>query len=221
MKIGNQVSEAVILHKGIKKEESKDLILEWFKRLRISYPETVYNSYPHELSGGMRQRIVITIALICNPKIVIADEPTTSLDVTIQAQILELIKELRNKINLSMIIITHDLSIVADICDYVYIMYAGKIMEKGNIFDIYYNPKHPYTQGLLNSVTSINKYSKKFETIPGMVVNLISPPLGCRFNPRCNYVMDICKEVEPHLVSINKEHSVSCHLYNEKEEMTE
>ncbi|MEM4571839.1 MAG: ABC transporter ATP-binding protein [Zestosphaera sp.] len=170
-------------------------------------------NYPHELTGGMRQRAVIATSLSNNPKLLIADEPTTNLDVTIQAQILELLKELQSRYKMSLILITHNLGIVAEVSDRVYIMYAGKIVEEAPTTDPYYKPLHPYTQLLIRSVPNPLKRIERLESIPGMVPSLINPPPGCRFYPRCPYAVDVCRREEPPMTEVEPHHRVACWLY--------
>ena len=215
LRIDDQIAEAVSIHQRKTKEEAKKEVLEILKRVRISSPEQIAKSFPHQLSGGMRQRVLIAMAVSCNPSIMIADEPTTALDVTIQAQIIELIKELRHELDTSMILITHDLGIVAEACDRVYVMYAGHVVEQADIYPIFEDPKHPYTQGLLKSALSIDQFSKELYTLEGSVPNLVNPPSGCLFHPRCPYTKEICREKMPILAERSKGHSVACWLYNE------
>jgi peptide/nickel transport system ATP-binding protein len=178
--------------------------------LRIPDPARVVQMYPHELSGGMAQRIVIAMALACNPFMLIADEPTTNLDVTVEAQILQLIKELREKFNSSILYVTHDLGVVAEVCDRVAVMYGGNIVETADVMDLFKKPLHPYTHALLESIP---RPGKKFVSIPGSVPSLINPPPGCRFHDRCRYALEICPKVKPQLIEVEKEHKVACHLY--------
>ena len=169
-------------------------------------------AYPHELSGGMRQRAITAMALACNPILLLADEPTTALDVIVQAQVLKTMKSLQNEFGLALILISHDLSIIAEMCDNVAIMYAGKIVERADVDTIFNNPLHPYTQGLLSAFPSIKGPMKKLEVIPGSPPNLLSPPTGCRFHPRCKYAKEICSEQEPKIAVHSKTHFVACHL---------
>ena len=179
-------------------------------QLRISDPDRVVDMYPHELSGGMAQRVVIAMALACSPQLLIADEPTTSLDVTVQAQILQLVKELRQKYKSAILYVTHDLGVVAEVCDRVAVMYAGKVVEITDVMELFKKPLHPYTQGLLGSIP---RPGKKFISIPGTVPSLINPPEGCRFHDRCKFALEICERAKPGLVEVEKEHKVACHLY--------
>ena len=174
----------------------------------------ILKRYPHELSGGMRQRVMIAIALSCNPAMLIADEPTTALDVTIQAQILDLMKDLKKRFNTSILMITHDLGIIADLCDRVAVMYSGNIVEYATAVDLFKNPRHPYTIGLIKAIPSLEKKDQKLETIRGMVPNLIYPPSGCRFHPRCDERMEICDKVKPKFLEIRDKYFIACHLYD-------
>jgi len=212
--VGYQLDEVSLLHNpGISKEDAKKKSIEMLNQVGIARPEGVYESYPHELSGGMRQRVMIAMALACNPKLLIADEPTTALDVTIQAQIVELLKELKSKINMAIIFITHDLGVIADICDKVAVMYAGNIIETGSIDEIFYEPKHPYTWGLLKSMPKLNaKEHERLVPIEGNPVDLINPPKGCAFAPRCKNCMKICLEKKPPAYNISEGHDTLCWL---------
>jgi peptide/nickel transport system ATP-binding protein len=184
--------------------------------LGIPNPDNIIDRYPHELSGGMQQRIVIAIALACHPELLIADEPTSNLDVTIQAQILDMIKELKQTTISSVLFITHDLGVIAEVCDRVSVMYAGDVCETATVKDLFKNPQHPYTKGLLNSVPKVDQ-GDKLATIPGIVPNLVTPPSGCRFHPRCPNAMEICKKEKPEIFELNDDHSMSCHLYTQKD----
>ena len=197
---------------------SRGLALEMLELVGIADPERILNSYPHELSGGMQQRVMIAIALSTNPRLLIADEPTTALDVTTQAQILDLIKELKDIVGSSILFITHDLAVIAEMCDRIGVMYAGNLVEESTVKEIFNKPKHPYTAGLLESIPkSFGKDKKlRLDTIPGTVPNLITPPNGCRFHPRCKYAMNICSESKPKLVEIYSGHKVACFLYSEE-----
>lgn len=211
--VGLQITEVLKRHEGLTGDAAKQRAVKLLELVGIPNPESRLKQYPHQFSGGMRQRVMIAIALACNPKLLIADEPTTALDVTIQAQILELMKDLKDKINTSIILITHDLGVVAGLCSRVIVMYGGKIVESGNIEDIYYNPKHPYTWGLLKSVPRLDATKKgKLIPIQGTPPDLLNPPKGCRFAPRCNYCMKICNEQKPEITTINDGHQAACWL---------
>jgi len=215
-KVGNQLIEAIVKHQKVSKKEARKRAIEMLSLVGIPSPEKRLEQYPHEFSGGMRQRAMIAMALSCNPKLLIADEPTTALDVTIQAQILELIKELKKKINMSVILITHDLGIISDICDKVIVMYAGRIVEEGTIDDIFYNPKHPYTWGLLRSVPKLNADEhERLIPIEGSPVDLLNPPAGCSFAPRCEQCMKICLKENPPCFEVSEQHKASCWLMHE------
>ncbi|ASJ03640.1 dipeptide/oligopeptide/nickel ABC transporter ATP-binding protein [Thermococcus profundus] len=208
--VGYQMIEPLLLHTDMSKDEAIDRAQKYLELVGLD-PDIVYR-YPHELSGGMKQRVVIASALLLEPDVVIADEPTTALDVVVQAQIINLLKKLKKDLGLSMIFITHDLSILAEISDRVAIMYAGKIVEIGDSEKIYYEPAHPYTQKLLASIPRLHEDVDKLEFIPGQPPNLIHPPSGCRFHPRCPYAMDVCREQIPELKEIDKDHYAACWL---------
>jgi peptide/nickel transport system ATP-binding protein len=210
LSIGKQIGEVIELHQDVNKEEIREEIIKILKKVGIAHAESIINSYPHELSGGMRQRVMISIATSCQPTLLIADEATTALDVTIQAQILELIRDLKKELDLSLLIITHDLGVIAENCDRVAVMYAGKIMEIAECKNIFYNPKHPYTYALLQSFPSVKGKIYRFKEIKGKVPSLINTPEGCRFHPRCDYVIDACKFSEIPLVEIEHGHLVAC-----------
>ena len=217
-KIGNQVNEVIELHdgKGMTKDQIKQRTLELIEMVGIANSEGVYNMYPHELSGGMRQRIMIAMALACNPKLIIADEPTTALDVTIQAQILDLLRNLKDKINSSIMIITHDLGVIAEMADYVVVMYAGKVVEKGTAEEIFADPKHPYTIGLMASKPVVGKRVESLYSIPGKVPNPVNMPDYCYFKDRCEMCLADCDGEYPQEISISPTHKVSCYRYYEK-----
>jgi len=214
LRIKDQLGESITLHQGKKNIEVE--VQEALELVRIPAPRRVANGYPHELSGGMRQRVLIALALVSHPSLLIADEPTTALDVTIQAQILELLKEIRRETMTSLILISHDLGLIAEACERVYVMYAGHMVEHAKIIDLYENPKHPYTIGLLKSVLSIDEFKEDLYVINGSVPNLIDPPSGCRFHPRCPECMAKCTEEVPPRVILrrgDKMHEVSCWLF--------
>jgi len=199
--------------KRIALKKSVDLL----RTVRLPEPESVIKQYPHELSGGMRQRVIIAMAIACGPELLIADEPTTALDVTIQAQVLDLLNELKLSVGLSVMIITHDLGVVAETCDAVAVMYAGNIVEVTETNRIFENPMHPYTQALLRAIPKISERKSELESIGGSVPNLVDPPSGCRFHPRCRFAMDVCKKVKPELKEVEPGHLVACYLHTSKE----
>lgn len=212
--IGNQLMEALLVHKKCSKDEAYQKAVDMLDSVGISNPKRRMKQYPHELSGGMRQRVMVGMGLICEPDILIADEPTTALDVTIQAQILELIKEFQNKSKMSVIFITHNLAVVAQICDTVSVMYAGRIVEQGSVEEIFYNPKHPYTKGLLKSMPRIDsKEQVRLESIKGTPVDMLNPPEGCGFSTRCEHCMNICLKKEPPMLEMGNGHRSKCFLH--------
>lgn len=214
MKVGKQIEEMLKEHcKEMSKADRKTRAIELLSLVGISNPEARYDQYPHQLSGGMRQRVVIAIALACDPKVLIADEPTTALDVTIQAQILDLMKDLQKKTGMGIIFITHNLGVVADICDKVSVMYAGKIVEQGPVDDIFYEPAHPYTKGLLRSMPRVDAESyERLIPIEGTPVDMLNPPEGCPFAPRCEHCMKICLKKMPPYVEVGEKHRSACWL---------
>ncbi|MEK4090731.1 ABC transporter ATP-binding protein [Viridibacillus sp. FSL R5-0477] len=216
MTIGEQLTEGLRTHHKISKAEAKTKAIEMLLLVGISNPSERLNQYPHQFSGGMRQRIVIAIALICEPTLLIADEPTTALDVTIQAQILELFEEIQKKTGVSIILITHDLGVVAKIADRIAVMYAGKIIEIGTKREIFYEPTHPYTKGLLNSVPRLDLVEEELEPIEGTPPDLFAPPAGCAFTARCPYAMEVCNHVYPVATSLSEKHKVDCWLQDER-----
>lgn len=209
--IGDQMAEVFTVHQGLTKKEAMEKVRELLKMVGID-PKRA-SSYPHELSGGMKQRVMIAMALALNPPLIIADEPTTALDVVVQAQVMNLLKSLQKKYQTSIILITHDLSLIAEIADKIAIMYAGKIVEFGTAEQIYLNPQHPYTKGLLNSIPRLTGEIRKLEWIPGVPPDLVNPPPGCRFHPRCKFVFDPCVKDEPPIVEVEPGHYVACWLY--------
>ncbi len=209
-RIGDQIAESLMLHKGMTKKEAYKKAIEILETVRIPRAEKVVNEYPHQLSGGMRQRVMIAIALCCDPKILIADEPTTALDVTIQAQILELMNDLKSNFNTAIIFITHDLGVVAEMADDVTVMYAGRVIEQASSLELFKNPKHPYTIGLLNSKPSLNEERTRLDTIEGSVPNPAHLPTGCYFSPRCKFATDKCRQSYPDTRDIGDGHLVSC-----------
>jgi len=209
-KVGDQIVEAISIHEpDVKKNEAQKRVGKLLETVGIDPLRA--DNYPHEFSGGMRQRALIAMALACNPDLLIADEPGTALDVIVQAQVLKLLKELKDRLNLAMILITHDLSIITETCEKISIMYAGKIVEQGDIVTIFEEPLHPYTKGLLGAFPSIKAAKRRMTSIPGLPPDLLNPPPGCRFHPRCPYVMDICRKEEPKIVKARNRY-VACHL---------
>lgn len=215
--VGNQISESIRLHQGASKQEAKVKSIDMLQRVGIPRPEKVYSSHPHLLSGGMRQRVMIAMALSCNPKLLIADEPTTALDVTIQAQILELMKGLTRDFDTSIMLITHDLGVVAEMVDTVIVMYAGQVVEHTDVFTLFSSPKHPYTKGLLDSTPKIHERNEELLTIEGTVPIPSAMPKGCRFQPRCPYAMEKCVHEAPLLEETSAGHKVRCWLHEEGE----
>jgi len=210
-KVSDQIIEAIQLHEpNVDREEARERVKKLFELVGMD-PSRIDN-YPFEFSGGMRQRAMIAMALACNPDILIADEPGTALDVIVQAQVLKLLRDLKERLNLGMILITHDLSIVSETCEKIVVMYAGKVVERGDIIDVYNETLHPYAQGLLKAFPEIKGPRVRMSSIPGGPPNLLNPPSGCRFHPRCKYAMDICRKEEPPLIEVKKDHYVACHL---------
>jgi oligopeptide/dipeptide ABC transporter ATP-binding protein len=217
--VGEQIMEAVRTHQTADKKKARERALEMLEKVRISAPAQFLSLYPHELSGGMRQRVMIAMALSCNPSLLIADEPTTALDVTIEAQILDLIYELKSDFQAAVMFITHDLKVIGDMANRVIVIYAGKIVEKAVVDDIFYNPKHPYTQGLLESIPQIG-LKKRLIPITGKVPGLTDLPKGCYFEPRCPLSMEICRTEQPPIFGVENAHEVKCWLYEKGQEVT-
>jgi oligopeptide/dipeptide ABC transporter ATP-binding protein len=215
--IGNQIAEALRLHRRVGQKEAEAQAVDMLRRVRIPSAETLIHEYPHQISGGMRQRVMIAMALVCRPKLVIADEPTTALDVTIQAQILELLKDLQAEFGMSILIITHDLGIVADLADHVAVMYAGRVIESAPTAELFANPKHPYTLGLFHSRPRLGSKKKRLDVIPGAVPNPVAFPPGCRFHPRCAYVAPDCRTIDVALERVAPEHDSACLRVQRKE----
>ncbi len=217
--VGNQIAEAIVLHEKITKREAFNRAVEMLRLVGIPSPERRAREYPHQMSGGMRQRIMIAMALACNPKLLIADEPTTALDVTIQAQILDLMKKLKREFHAAIMLITHDLGVVAEMCDRVAVMYAGKVVEEASTAELFREPLHPYTEGLLASIPRIDETQReKLHVIEGTVPNLLHLPKGCSFAPRCPKAMDICRREEPVLADVGDGRKVSCWLHADGKE---
>ena len=220
MKIGRQVGENLELHTELTREEIRERSAQALEQVGLSEPEELLERYPHELSGGMRQRVMIAMALSCNPELLIADEPTTALDVTIQAQIIKLIKDLQKEFGYTIVFITHDLGVIADMCDEIIVMYAGRICERGTVDEIFYNPKHEYTKGLLRSIPKLDSRNQRLIPIAGSPVDLTSMPAGCAFASRCDCAMKICLTDLPEELPINEDHRAACwmnvkHVYDE------
>lgn len=214
--VGQQISEALIKHQKMTKKQAMERSVDLLKLVGIPSPETRVKNYPHELSGGMRQRVMIAMALSCDPEMLIADEPTTALDVTIQAQILDLIKELQHRLGMSVMFITHDLGVVAETCDYVAVMYAGQVVEYSDVYTLFANPKHPYTIGLLNSLPRHDMDQGKLEPIRGNVPSIRDMPKGCRFAPRCPAATDLCREKLPELEKDANDNDIRCWIYSDE-----
>jgi peptide/nickel transport system ATP-binding protein/oligopeptide transport system ATP-binding protein len=215
--IGNQISEMFQLHENRSRRESRQRSIEMLQKVQIPAPEKRVHEYPHQLSGGMRQRAMIAMALACNPEILIADEPTTALDVTIQAQILELMMQLKEDYDTAIMMITHDLGVIAEIAQRIVVMYAGKVVEEGPTDAIFEDPKHPYTRGLLKSIPKLGERAKhgrqRLQEISGIVPSLLALPVGCSFSPRCSQTMEICNQSVPELIRIDESRRVRCYLY--------
>lgn len=214
--IGYQMMEPLNIHTDLNKKDARKKAIDLLKQVGLSEPEKTLKKYPHELSGGMRQRVLIAISLACTPSLLIADEPTTALDVTIQAQILDLVEDLKEELNMGVIMVTHDMGVVAEVADRVMVMYAGEVVETGEVQEIFENPKHPYTEGLLASVPNVDAEDDELKSIPGTPPNISEEIKGCRFHPRCPYAMDICKQEEPAYMNISPSHQSKCWLQEEE-----
>jgi peptide/nickel transport system ATP-binding protein len=208
--IGDQIIETILRHRGGSRRAARDRTIELLRRVHIPSPERRVDEYPHQLSGGMRQRVMIAMALACDPRLLIADEPTTALDVTLQAQILDLMRELRAESRAAIILITHDLGVVAEVCDEVAVMYAGEIVERAHVDELFASPQHPYTVGLLGAIPRLDRQTSHLATIDGMVPNMASPPQGCRFAARCPFVSEICLKAPPPLRELAPGHASRC-----------
>ena len=208
--IGDQIIETILRHRGGSRKSARERAIELLRRVHIPSPERRIDEYPHKLSGGMRQRVMIAMALACDPRLLIADEPTTALDVTLQAQILELMRELKAASGAAIILITHDLGVVAEVCDEVAVMYAGEIVERAPVDDLFSAPQHPYTVGLLGSIPRLDHRAEQLATIEGMVPNMAQPPTGCRFAARCPFVLDACTTAPPPLIEVSQSHLSRC-----------
>jgi len=211
--IGYQIMEAIMLHQKVSKREARQKAIEMLRQVGIPEPEQRVDEYPHQLSGGMRQRAMIAMALSCNPSLLIADEPTTALDVTIQAQVLDLMQDLKRKFHAAIMLITHDLGVVAEMCEEVVVMYLGKVVERAKVRPIFHEPRHPYTQGLLKSIPSLATKKKRLDPIKGVVPDPLNAPPGCPFNPRCPHAIEICRQEMPPLKEVETDHDVACWLY--------
>lgn len=220
LRVGEQIIEQIVLHTNMSRREAREKAIELLREVGIPEPERRIDEYPHQFSGGMRQRAMIAMALSCGPKLIIADEPTSALDVTIQAQILDIFKELRDR-GISILFITHDFGIVTDIADRVIIMYAGKIVERGTVLEIFDNPLHPYTRGLMACLPSLSPEGDELPSIPGTMPSLVDPPAGCLFHPRCGDRVAPCYKKEPPEYRVSRTHSVACHLYSSHPEREE
>ncbi|UCG94480.1 MAG: ABC transporter ATP-binding protein [Candidatus Aerophobus sp.] len=212
--IGDQIAEAIILHQKVDKREAQFRVIQMLGRVGMPSPERRAHQYPHQLSGGMRQRAMIAMALSCNPDLLIADEPTTALDVTIQAQILELMERFKDELGMALLLITHNLGVIAEVSDRVVLVYAGKTVEYADVEAIFKHPRHPYMMGLLESVPRLDDASEKLKIIKGVVPTALNLPKGCRFHPRCEKVMDVCEVKPPRILEVEKNHGVRCWLYD-------
>jgi peptide/nickel transport system ATP-binding protein len=216
--VGKQIVESIKLHMQVTSQEAKERAIKMLKAVGMPRAEDIYGEYPHQLSGGMRQRVMIAMAMVCDPKLIIADEPTTALDVTIQAQILDLMRDLKEKTDTSIMLITHDLGVVAEMCDRVIVMYAGQIVEETDVHTLFENPKHPYTIGLLDSIPDFEENREYLNSISGSVPLSHEMPKGCRFAPRCSHVKPICHEQQPEMIELDRNHKCRCWLYTEVDE---
>ncbi len=216
-KIGRQIGESLMMHKGMNRSQAREKSIELLKSVGIPRAEQIVDEYPHRLSGGMRQRVMIAIAMSCDPKLLIADEPTTALDVTIQAQILDLMRKIRSERDAAILLITHDLGVVAEMCDRVVVMYAGKVVEQGTVIEIFRKPSHPYTIGLMKSVPKLEERQERLPSIPGNVPSLELMPKGCRFASRCAFAFEKCVQEEPMLFPVEGQHAARCWLMNKEE----
>lgn len=212
IRIGDQIGEPLFLHEKLTKRQIKTRVLELLRLVGIARPEEIYREYIHQLSGGMRQRVMIAMAMACKPKLIIADEPTTALDVTVQAQILDLLRNLQKENNMALLLITHDLGVVSEMCERAAVMYAGKIVEESTVDTLFNDPRHPYTKGLISSIPKLEGERNRLKPIPGNVPSLANMPKGCRFAPRCEFAMEQCIHQEPSYMAINKKTSVGCWL---------
>ena len=217
IQVGKQVQEAILLHQKVSREEAKQRVIEVFRQVGIPEPERRYRAYPHQLSGGLRQRVMIGMAMVCDPDLLIADEPTTALDVTIEAQILHLMRQLQKQHGTSILMITHNLGVVAELCDTVYVMYAGKVVEHAEVHELFKHPRHPYTRGLLGALPKIDS-TQRLNNIDGMVPSLTEMPEGCRFGPRCGQACERCSAEEPPLIDVGGGHLVRCFAYQAGQE---
>jgi oligopeptide/dipeptide ABC transporter ATP-binding protein len=208
--VGEQIAEAILAHRDVSADEARRLAVEMLEKVRIPSPEKRVDDYPHHMSGGMRQRVMIAMALACAPDLLIADEPTTALDVTIQAQILDLMRQLKAESNAAILLITHDLGVVAELVDHVVVMYAGKVVESAPVADLFADPQHPYTIGLLGSIPRLDEGRDRLAAIQGRVPSPYAPPSGCRFNPRCPFAIDRCRQESPPLAEVRPGHSSAC-----------
>jgi peptide/nickel transport system ATP-binding protein len=216
MKIGEQLMESIRLHLGYSDKQAREHAISMLTKVGIPRPQEIISEYPHQLSGGMRQRIMIAMAMSCRPNLLIADEPTTALDVTIQAQILDVMKQLQAEEHMSMLLITHDLGVVAEMCNRVVVMYAGRVVEEASVYDLFDDPKHPYTKGLIGSVPKLGQMRSRLDSVPGNVPNPNQMPKGCKFAPRCKEVMPVCWEEEPTITATGSERFCRCWLYREE-----